>query len=465
MGIQPHMGGSSSTLSQTDFDSMLSKSSDYAKFVQSLDGVDLSTITSNATAVKALQSQIGDTDLTKYRLSDIGANSGAIATNTKALSALQGQLKGIDLTKIASNSDQISKNTNNISTNTTNIKTNTTNIKTNTKDIASNASNINGNITAAATTLLTGDASKCPPQGTPPPGVSPTFCTIVNDVSKNVVTQKQWTGLGLDKVTYKDSNWTFAGGITAQDKLTSNKEITLYNLNADGGTYRNLSIKPHVDDGFNTVLTLGSGDNNLIVNGNMTLATEKTTSPSPGPVKGGNFSVQGSTRVTYLTASGTVQGGTLTDGTATVSKGNVTGVNGLTASGTVQGGTLTDGTAKMSKGNVTSVNGLTASGTVQGGTLTDGTAKMSKGNVTSVNGLTASGTVQGGTLTDGTAKMSKGNVSNVMDLTAVKMTLTGHTTRGACNDALIKMPNVDDGQNVPYIVAGTSSYIGSKNEC
>ncbi|NGZ06553.1 MAG: S-layer family protein, partial [Magnetococcales bacterium] len=85
---------------------------------------------------------------------------------------------------------------------------------------------------------------------------------------------------------------------------------------------------------------------------------------------------------------------TITDGTATLTSGHLTGA------GTISGGTFTDGTATMTAGN------LTTTGTVRGGTLTDGTARMS-----------------GGTLTDGTATMIAGNV-----------TTTGTVRGGTCVD-------------------------------
>jgi trimeric autotransporter adhesin len=79
--------------------------------------------------------------------------------------------------------------------------------------------------------------------------------------------------------------------------------------------------------------------------------------------------------LTNLTATGTVQGASLTDGTATMSGGNLSGVGTLTAT--------TVNTTNLNLANVT------ATGTVQGGSITDNTATMSGGNISGVNTLTA----------------------------------------------------------------------------
>ena len=73
-----------------------------------------------------------------------------------------------------------------------------------------------------------------------------------------------------------------------------------------------------------------------------------------------------------FTTAGAVTGGSLTDGTATISSGSLTGGVAATFSGTVQGGTLTDGTLSAASGAITGATNITASGTVQYGSLSDG---------------------------------------------------------------------------------------------
>jgi len=71
------------------------------------------------------------------------------------------------------------------------------------------------------------------------------------------------------------------------------------------------------------------------------------------------------------TTTGAVTGGSLTDGTATLSSGALSGATTGTFSGAVTGGSLTDGTATLASGSLTGAVNLTASGVVSFGTLTD----------------------------------------------------------------------------------------------
>lgn len=61
-----------------------------------------------------------------------------------------------------------------------------------------------------------------------------------------------------------------------------------------------------------------------------------------------------------LTIVGTVTGGTLTDGTATITSGALSGATSITASGTVTGGTLAGTLSTVAQPNVTSVGTLSA---------------------------------------------------------------------------------------------------------
>lgn len=47
----------------------------------------------------------------------------------------------------------------------------------------------------------------------------------------------------------------------------------------------------------------------------------------------------------------------------------ITGVTSFTATGTIQGGTITDGTASLASGSITGAVGITATGTIQGATI------------------------------------------------------------------------------------------------
>ncbi len=129
--------------------------------------------------------------------------------------------------------------------------------------------------------------------------------------------------------------------------------------------------------------------------------TDRVASINSGNITGAN-----NIGTINITATGTVQGSFITDGAGSTISG-----------GTVTANTITDGQgASMSSGNiiaqnVIASNNITASNTVQGVTLTDGTASLTGGALTGATSITASGTIQGGTLTDGTATMTGGTVT------------------------------------------------------
>ena len=136
-----------------------------------------------------------------------------------------------------------------------------------------------------------------------------------------------------------------------------------------------------------------------------------------------------------LTATGTVTANSLTDGSATLTGGNLTGLTNLTMIGTLQASTITDGVATLTGGNLTGITTLslttlnattvTATGTVQGSTLTDGVATLTGGSLTGITSLTVTGTIQGGTLTDGTVSITGGVITGVTSFNVGSITATG----------------------------------------
>tara|TARA_Y100000768_G_scaffold94197_1_gene68253 strand:+ start:32384 stop:35695 length:3312 start_codon:yes stop_codon:yes gene_type:complete len=71
------------------------------------------------------------------------------------------------------------------------------------------------------------------------------------------------------------------------------------------------------------------------------------------------------------TTTGAVTGGSLTDGTATLTSGALSGATTVTASGNVTAGRFKDGTMEIASGSMTGAVNLTASGVISFGTLTD----------------------------------------------------------------------------------------------
>ena len=82
-----------------------------------------------------------------------------------------------------------------------------------------------------------------------------------------------------------------------------------------------------------------------------------------------------------ITATGAVQGGSLTDGTATISSGAISGATTGGFSGTVTAGAFNDGAATYDAGTITNGVAATFSGAVQGATVT-GTTSVAGGNIT-----------------------------------------------------------------------------------
>ncbi len=85
-----------------------------------------------------------------------------------------------------------------------------------------------------------------------------------------------------------------------------------------------------------------------------------------------------------VTAAAAIQGLSLTDGSATISGGSLTGATNVTATGTVSSATVT------ATGTVSGA-AVTASGAVTGGSLTDGTATVTGGAISGATDIAASG--------------------------------------------------------------------------
>ena len=132
------------------------------------------------------------------------------------------------------------------------------------------------------------------------------------------------------------------------------------------------------------------------------------------------------TGMTAATFSGTVQAGTLTDGTASISSGAISGATDITATGTIQGGTLTDGTLTSTGGTISNGIGATFSGTVQAGTLTDGTASINGGAITGATDITATGTIQGLTLQDSILTINGGTITGGVQASFSKTVSAGN---------------------------------------
>ena len=159
----------------------------------------------------------------------------------------------------------------------------------------------------------------------------------------------------------------------------------------------------------------------------------------------------GTTASANITLTGTIQGNTLTDGTVSITGGNITAVTAITAT-TVNATTLDLGTNTISdlnfngnwgfnSGNLSAIGtigsgAITSTGAVQGTSITDGTATMTGGNLSAVGtigsgAITSTGAVQGLSITDGVATMTLGAISGVTTLTATTLDLGTNTITDA----------------------------------
>lgn len=157
----------------------------------------------------------------------------------------------------------------------------------------------------------------------------------------------------------------------------------------------------------------------------------------------------------------TVTGATVTDGAgASMNAGTVTGTK------------ITDGVATMTGGNLTGVNSITASGnitstsgTIQGVTLTDGVATMTSGKVTAQNGLvvdTSNQLTSAGLKADDISA-TKGQIGNIKidGATITSNTGTGLTIEGVNinNTALGNVTSID-GVAVGAVTGGNGLEFG-----
>jgi len=176
------------------------------------------------------------------------------------------------------------------------------------------------------------------------------------------------------------------------------------------------SLTIQSDDAADNVVALASdklkllGGNNITTtntNDDVTFNLDSTvsglTSLSATTVTDGTASMNSGalTGVTTIGASGTITAGAFNDGAATYDAGTISSGVAATFSGAVQGGSLTDGTATLSSGAFSGLTTVSASGNITAGRFKDGTMEIASGSMTGANNITASGTVQFGSLSDG----------------------------------------------------------------
>ena len=112
-------------------------------------------------------------------------------------------------------------------------------------------------------------------------------------------------------------------------------------------------------------------------------ATDTLTIGLPNDVTIGNdLTVTGDVGGATATITGAVEGGSITDGTATLASGSITGGAAATFSGAIQGGSLTDGTMTISSGDIAAARDVSMTRDLTVG-----------GNATVTGNLTVNGTL------------------------------------------------------------------------
>lgn len=252
-------------------------------------------------------------------------------------------------------------------------------------------------------------------------------------------------GLSLDQDNVLQKNTTSVG--EDGTVTTSKKAATTLVMNKDGNNQITLS-----ENGIKVGLNSTVQDAKGFYAGGDTAAAAKAALNADGSIKGANgaFAVDTSGNVTSgnVTSTGTVTGKSLTDGTASLSGGNLTGAHNVTADGTITGATLTDGKATISNGNIKTNGGFIQTGggnvNTQGGEVRTNGGKVAtsggeintgSGAIKTVGGdiLTAGGKLNtsGGDIAAGTGNISGQNItaSGVLsgDSLTVAKGMTGHS--------------------------------------
>lgn len=276
------------------------------------------------------------------------------------------------------------------------------------------AINISSDATGSATFTNAGDSANIALTLASTGVVADTYGSTTEVPVITVDAKGRLTSVSTQSIT---TSFDIAGDIGSPDTVAGGETLTFA-----GGSNLTSTI---ADNSVTFAL-----DNTVSISGSMTAdsLTDGTATLSGGDLSG----------VGAITASGTVTAGTLTDGTLSIASGNITGAVAGTFSGTVTAGLLdgdyTDGVLSIGAGAITDAVSADFSGTVGVSTLTDGFASLSGGELTGVGNVSASGEISGSTLTDGIASLSGGDLTG-----AVNASFSGSVGFGTLSDGAISI--------------------------
>lgn len=255
--------------------------------------------------------------------------------------------------------------------------------------------------------------------------------------------------------------FTGAGSLLLGDALF--KDGNTINVHFDDITIGLTTNELYVKDNSITAskLTLNSVSTAKIINANVTNAklqySSLSVNPGDGLKNGGSVALGGSTSIavnsTVLRTSGdqsasgvqsftnVSQSTNISTGALVVSGGmgvskNINTSGNITATGTFTGSGITDGTATLTGGNLTGLNAvsggsLAVTGNVSGSIITDGTATLTAGSFTDITNISANGTISANSITDGTATLNGGSLIGL-----IAPTIDSHATNKAYVDAI-----------------------------
>ena len=252
------------------------------------------------------------------------------------------------------------------------------------------------------------------------------------------------SGISLsdDNVLQKNTTKVDDGGNVTTERV----DVTEMILNKGKDNQITLS-----DKGVKVGLNSGVMDKDGFYAGGDTADKAKAALKADGSIKGagGAFTVDADGKVTA--ASGKIGNVDIT------SAGAVSGVTDLTASGKVTAGTLTDGKAAISNGNIKTNGGFIQTGggniNTQGGAL-----RTNGGNINA-----GSGTITGNKLTDGVASLQNGNLTTTGNINAHDIVATGDISGKAITGTSLNTQGgaISGGAITGTTITGTTGSFGS----
>ena len=260
---------------------------------------------------------------------------------------------------------------------------------------------VNGGLSLNDNNVLQKNTTSVNPDGTVSTSKEAATTLVMNEGKENQITlSENGIKVGLNS-TVQDANGFYAGGDTADKAKAA--------LNADG------SIKGA--NGAFTVDENGNVTSKATITGE-TVTDGKGASMSNGTVTGKTLT-DGIATITNgnINTSGTITGGTVT------STGNISALGDIHAGGAITGASASIQGA-LTAGSATITGDLTAGGAIQGKSISDGTATMQNGNLTGVKNLSAETITTSGNATIGGDLTVNGKL-NVDEIDLTKSGIVG----------------------------------------